>query len=75
MKHDSAPPTVATESVFLTPVIEAHKGRDIACSNIPGTFLHANSDKDISMIFKGHLAELMVQVVPTLYQKYIRVDK
>ena len=66
---------VATESVFITAVIDAHEGRDIACFDIPGAFLHANIDKDITMVPKGRLAELMVQVVPNLYTKYITFDK
>ncbi len=68
---------MSTEAVFITAVIEAHEGCDVACFNIPGAFLHANSDKDITMILnvKGRLAELMVQVTPNLYRKYILVDR
>jgi hypothetical protein len=66
---------VATQSVFLTAVINAHEGHDVGCFDIPGTFLHANCDEDITMILKGRLAELMVQVAPNLYRKYITVDK
>jgi hypothetical protein len=67
--------TVATESVFITAIINAHEGRNVACFNIPGAFLHADVDKDITMVLKGRLAELMVQVAPNLYRKYITVDK
>ena len=63
------------EAVFITAVIEAHEGREVACFDIPGAFLHTNSDKDITMILKGRLAELMVQVAPNLYRKYILVDR
>jgi hypothetical protein len=66
---------VATESVFLTAVIDAHEGRDVGCFDIPGAFLHADCDEDITMILKGCLTELMVQVAPNLYRKYITVDR
>jgi hypothetical protein len=33
------------------------------------------TDEDITMILKGRLAELMVQVAPNLYTKDISVDK
>jgi hypothetical protein len=66
---------MATESVFITAVIDAHKGWEVATYDVPGTFLHANSNKDITMILKGKLAELMVQVAPNLYRKYITVDR
>jgi hypothetical protein len=63
------------EAVFITVVVDAYEGCDIAYFNIPGSFLHADFDKDITIILKGRLAELMVQVVPNLYRKYISVDK
>ena len=74
-KQESTLPTVSTESVFITAVVDAHEERDVACYDIPGAFLHANSDEDITMILKGRLAELMVQVAPNLYRKYISVDR
>jgi hypothetical protein len=67
-------PTVSTEAVFITAVIDAHKERDVACFDIPGVFLHADSDKDITMILKGRLAKIMEEVEPNLYRKYISVD-
>ena len=39
-KQQSTSPTMATELVFITAVIDAHKGQDVACFNIPG-FLSA----------------------------------
>jgi hypothetical protein len=74
-KQETTLPTVATESVFITAVIDMHEGHDVACFDIPGAFLHANVDEDITMVLKGRLAELMVQVAPNLYRKYITVNK
>ena len=74
-KQETTSPTVATELVFITAVIDAQEGCDIACFDIPGAFLHADVNKDISMVLKGRLAELMVQVAPNLYRKYITVNR
>jgi len=74
-KQETTPPTVATESMFITAVINVHEGRDVACFDIPGAFLHAEFSEDITMVLKGRLAELMVQVAPNLYRKYITVDR
>jgi hypothetical protein len=63
------------KAVFITTVVNAYKVHNVACFDILGTFLHADSDKDITMILKGRLAELMVQVTPNLYRKYISVDR
>ncbi len=69
-KQDTTLPTVATESVFIIALV-----RVVACFDIPGAFLHADVDEDITMVLKGRLAELMVQVAPNLYRKYITVDR
>jgi hypothetical protein len=74
-KQESASPTMATESVFITAVIAAHKGQDVRCFDILGAVLHANLDEDITMILKGPLAELMLQAAPNLYRKYITIDR
>ncbi len=43
------------------------------------SFLHDDLDEDITMVLKmvlkGRLAELMVQVAPNLYRKYISMDR
>ncbi len=73
-KQETMLPTMSTEAVFITAVIDAHKEHDVACFDIPGAFLHADLDEDITMILKGRLAKLMVKVAPNLYRKYISVD-
>ncbi len=74
-KQDTKLPTVATESVFITAIVNAYKGCNIACLNIPGAFLHMDVEEDLTMVLKGRLAELMVQVTPNLYREYITVDR
>jgi hypothetical protein len=59
-KQDTTSPTMSMEAVFITALVNAYKKCNVACFNIPGAFLHADSDKDITMILKGRLAELMV---------------
>jgi hypothetical protein len=68
-KQETTLPTISSEAVFIAAVIDAHEERDVACFDIPGAFLHTDSDKDITMILKGRLAELMVKVAPNLYRK------
>jgi hypothetical protein len=74
-KQDTTSPTVSTKLVFITAVMDAHEGQDVACVGIPGAFLHADLDEDIIMILKGQLAKLIVQVAPNLYREYISVDR
>ncbi len=74
-KQDTTSPTVAMELVFITTIVDAHKGQDVACFDILGAFLHADVEEDITMVLKSRLAELMVQVAPNLYRKYITVNR
>jgi hypothetical protein len=60
-KQEFTLPMVATEPVFIMANVDAHKGRDVACFDITGAFLHTDSGKDIAIILQCRLAELMVQ--------------
>jgi hypothetical protein len=42
-RADAASPTVATEAVFLTAIINALENRDIAVIDIPGAFMQGNN--------------------------------
>ncbi len=71
-KEEAASPTAATVSITLSFVIEVHKQRDLTALDIPGTFLHAKkNDKNVIMMLKGQLAELMVKIAPQIYRKYL----
>ncbi len=38
-------------------------------------FLNTEVDKDVLMVLKGDLAEMMVPIVPQVYRKYVTVDR
>ena len=62
---------VATDSIFLTGVIDAYDLQAIAILDIANAFLHAENDEKILMLLQGRLAEMMVQVDPAMYRKYV----
>ncbi len=42
--------TIARDALTITHfVVNAYKGRDVACFDIHGAFLHADSDEDITI--------------------------
>jgi hypothetical protein len=47
----------------------------IVTIDIPGDFLHADNEEYVLMKMVGALAELMVQTNPTLYRKYVVIEK
>ena len=73
-KEDATYPTACTEAVFLIALIEAYEKRAVAIFDIPGAFLHTEIDEEVIMVIEGPLSELMFQVDPSLYRKYITTN-
>ena len=68
-KSDGSSPTVTTDSIFLTGVVDAREKRDVACMDIGSTYLTVNNpDDDINIVLHGKIAEMMVRVNPKLYR-------
>ena len=44
-KEDTSSPTVSTEGLMLSCMIDAMKGREVATVDIPGAFLQTGYDK------------------------------
>ena len=70
-KDDASSPTVATESVLLSCVIDAKERRDVATVDIPGAFMQGDQDETVHMRPEGTLAELLTKCDPKLYRKYV----
>ena len=66
-----ASPTVAKDSVFITASVDAHKDRDVAAFDTLVEYIHTEAYKELNMFLEVSLAELMVKVVPKMYQKYV----
>ena len=64
---------MANESVFITSVIVANKKRFVRCYDVPGSFLHTESDENVLMVLRGELAEMMVHIAPQIYQPYVKM--
>ena len=74
-KIDASSPTVRTESVILTSIIDASEEREIAVYDIPGAFLHAKLPDVVHMKVAGELATLLVQVDPDTYKDFVIMEK
>jgi hypothetical protein len=57
-KEDLSSATVATDSVFLTFVIDAHKQMDIGIVDLPGAFMQAEMDDIVFKRLVGTMVEL-----------------
>ena len=63
-KDEASSPTVATESVLLSCVIDAKERRDVATVDIPGAFMQGDQDETVHMRLEGTLAELLIKCDP-----------
>ena len=70
-KDDASSPTVATESVLLSCVIDAKERREVATVDIPGAFMQGDQDETVHMRLEGTLAELLTKCDPKLYRQYV----
>jgi hypothetical protein len=77
-KEDASSPTVATESVLLTCIIDAEEGRDVAVIDIPNAFVQTRVEDEKDMAFiklRGVLVDILVEIAPKVYKAYAYKDK
>ena len=77
-KEDASSPTVATESVILTSVVDAIEERESAVIDVPNAFIQTaveDKKKRVIIRIRGMLAEMLVKIAPEVYGEYITTDK
>ena len=79
-REETASPTVALESTFLTAIVDAKEGRDIMTNNVPNAFIQAeipqeDGEERIIMKITGVLADLLVEIAPDVYGGHIVYEK
>ena len=75
-KEDVSSPTVATESVLLTCVIDAEEGRDVAVIDIPNAFIQTRVEDEKDMVIirvRGVLVDMLVDIAPDVYNPMCRL--
>lgn len=58
----------------MTCIIASYERRGIANIVVPGAFLQTKLqefEKDIHVVLEGHMAELLANISPEIYQKYV----
>jgi hypothetical protein len=77
-KEDSSSPTVSTEAVILTPIIDAHERRDVAVIDIPNAFIQTRVDypKDRVIIrLRGVVVDWLAKAALEVYGPFVTTDK
>ena len=71
MKQESASPTVATESVFITAVVDTHEGRMVKIVDVPGAFMHPDQDDLVHVRFTGEMVGKLIEIDEEMYAPYV----
>ena len=74
-QEDARAPTVSTEAVFMTAVINAMENRTVAVVDIPGAFMQADMDPGVYMRIDGTMAELLMEIDHDMYQPHMVMEK
>jgi hypothetical protein len=77
-KEEASSPTVATEAVLLTCIIDADRGRDVAVINIPNAFIQTRveDEKDMAIIkIRGILVDMLLDIAPDVYKPYVTTNR
>lgn len=61
-KEETMSPTVSTNALMLSIMIDAHEGRDIATANVTGVYLHAAPNDFTLLKVKGASMDIMCSV-------------
>ena len=74
-KEESTSPTVSTEAVFLTAVVDAWENRKVAVLDVPGAFMQVEMDELVHVRFEGEMVDKLLEIDHDLYAGYVTVEK
>ena len=70
-KEQSTSPTIWTEAVFLTAVVDAWENRKVAVLDVPGAFMQVDMDELVHVRFRGEMVDELLEIDPELYSSYV----
>ena len=77
-KEYASSPTVATEAVMLSCIIDVEEDRDVAVINIPNAFIQTQVEDEKDMAFikiRGVLVYILGDISPDAYKSHITTNK
>ena len=74
-KEESTAPTVSTEAVFLTAMIDAMEDQNVAVLDVPGAFMQAEIDELVHVQLTGPMVNMLLQIDHEMYKDYIMIER
>jgi Reverse transcriptase (RNA-dependent DNA polymerase) len=72
-KSDITSPTVSSEALLLSLLIDAHEGRDVATADVVGAYLRAYMDDEVIMKFSGEFVDILLGMKPE-YETFVVLE-
>ena len=73
--EDKTSPTVSTEAVFITAIIDAWESRQVAVVDVPGAFMQVDMDEGVHVCFHGEMVKLLLDIDQERYQQFVVMEK
>ena len=70
-KEESSSPTVATDSLLLSLLMDVIEGRHVVTADIAGAFLKATMTEFVLVKIEGAMVSYLVQANPARYQRFV----
>lgn len=73
-KDEAASPTVATDAILMTSVMDAKRYADIMTVDIPNAFVQTSvpqGDEKTIMKIRGQLVDILLELFPGVYDEYV----
>jgi hypothetical protein len=72
-KSETASPTVSTDGLMLSVMIDAHEGRDVATADVAGAYLKAYMTDFVVMKFTGDLVDILCKM-NSRHKKFVVIE-
>jgi hypothetical protein len=77
-KEDASSPTVSTQAVLLTSIVDAHERRNVIVIDIPNAFIQTrvkNKKDRVIIRIRGVVVYWLVRIAPDVYGPFVSTDK
>ena len=74
-KEESTSPTISTEAMFLTAVVDAWENWKVAVLDVPGAFMQVDMDELVHVQLQGEMVDKLLEIDHNLYASYVTMEK
>jgi hypothetical protein len=72
-KEETTSPTVSTDALMISLMIDAKERRDVATADVEGAYLHADMEDFVLLKLVGEAVDIICQVNPK-YEKFVVIE-